>query len=245
MRHARACDDGGPLPRTIRLPPVPVRITRLSWILVVAFALVTAALLDLFLFTRVGACLLRVPLEAAGGHADIDTIAGTQAIAVLGGRTDRVHSAARLQRETGLPVLVSGMGTGDSPYRAESEKMAEILRTQYGIEPRWVEASSIDTEQNAIFSWCLVADRGIHRIALVTDPSHMLRARLAFESVGFQVVPAPAAMPPSAPLRWRDLLPSPEGRQEADHVLKEWIGSIAMLLTWGKHHREACRPRTR
>lgn len=223
-----------------------MRITRFSWILALVFALATAACVELLFFTRAGAYLLRVPLEVAGGGADLPAIAATQAIAVLGGRTDRVHSAARLQRATGLPVLVSGMGTGDSPFRAESEKMAQILRTQYGIEPRWVEASSVNTTQNALFSWCLVAREGIRRIALVTDPSHMLRARLVFESVGFQVVPAPAAMPPAAPLRLRDLLPSAEGRREADHMLKEWAGSLAMLLTWGKHHREAaCRPRTR
>jgi uncharacterized SAM-binding protein YcdF (DUF218 family) len=159
---------------------------------------------------------------------------------LLGGRTARVHSAARLQLATGLPLLVSGMGTGDSGFRAESEKMADILRREYGIEPRWVEASSIDTEQNAIFSWCLVGDRGIRRIALVTDPAHMLRARMLFESVGFQVLPAPADMPPQPPLTPRDLLPSSTGRRMAEHALKEWAGAAAMRLEWFQHRHPHC-----
>lgn len=190
--------------------------------------------------TRAGATGLLAALAAAGGRADLHTIAQMQAIVLLGGRTDRVHSAARLQRATGLPLLVSGMGTGDSGFRAESEKMADILRRQYRIEPRWVEASSIDTEENAIFSWCLVAGHGIRRIALVTDPAHMLRARMLFESVGFQVVPAPAAMPSAPPLGWRDLLPTAEGRRMAEHALKEWAGAAAMRIEWLPHRHPRC-----
>lgn len=208
--------------------------------LAIASACLASLAVLLLATTRAGGTLLLAALAAAGGHASLQQIAQTQAIVLLGGRTARVHSAARLQRATGLPILVSGMGTGDSGFRAESEKMADILRRQYGIEPRWVEASSIDTEENAIFSWCIVADEGIRRIALVTDPSHMLRARMLFQSVGFQVVPAPAAMPPQPPLAWRDLVPGRQGRRMVEHALKEWVGAAAMRLEWFRHRHPNC-----
>lgn len=212
-------------------------------ILTVVLACCIALAVVLLACTRGGATVLLAGLAAAGGRGELQQIAHTQAIVLLGGRTQRVHSAARLERATGLPLLVSGMGTGDSGFRAESEKMADILRRQYGIEPRWVEASSIDTEENAIFSWCLVAGRGVRRIALVTDPWHMLRARMLFESVGFQVVPAPADVPAAPPLGWRDLLPSLQGRRMAEHALKEWTGAAAMRIAWFAHGHPECATR--
>lgn len=167
-------------------------------ILGTVIALLLAALLATFLLaTPAGARALTVSLAWAGGSTSADRLRDAQAIVLLGGRTARVHFAAQLHRETQLPLLVSGKGTGDHPFAAESEKMAQILRDHYGIAVRWLEKESLDTEQNAAFSWCLAGRQGIRRIVLVTDAHHMLRARAAFHAAGFgPILPVPAPLPP-------------------------------------------------
>ena len=193
-----------------------------------------AAFPALLVTTPAGAVVLARTLEAVGGSTSLAKLATAQAIALLGGRTARVHSAARLYQQLQLPILVTGKGTGDAPFAAESEKMAQILRDQYGIRPRWVETESMDTTENARFSWCLVGPQGIHTIALVTDPMHMLRARLEFLVAGFDVLPAPTADQPGQPAvawsDWRSYAPSRAGIAAARHPLKEWAGAAAVLI---------------
>lgn len=197
---------------------------------VLAATLVAALLVVLLLTSRAGAHVLLSSVEWSGGSTPPDQLASAQAIALLGGRTARVHFAARLQRRTGLPLLVTGKGTGDAPFAAESEKMAQILRDEYRIAPRWVEKESLDTAGNALFSWCLVGVQGVRRVALVTDPRHMLRARSAFYAVGFEVLPVPTENPDARPaLAWRDLLPTRRLQPQSVQALVEWAGAAAML----------------
>jgi uncharacterized SAM-binding protein YcdF (DUF218 family) len=215
----------------VRFPPGAPRVgSALRTLRFVLAALVTATLVCTFLLTApAGARLLLWSAERAGGSASVADIATADAIALLGGRTARVHDAARLHLQTRLPLLITGKGTGDSGYRAESEKMAEILRTRYGITPRWLETEAIDTRENAVFSWCLLAPQGIRTLALVTDPDHMLRARAAFHAVGFRTIPAPAPFRKLPALAWSDLLPTRQIQPMATHTLLEWGGAAAML----------------
>lgn len=226
------------------LPPSSLRA-----ILGAATALLVAALLATFLLaTPAGARFLLASLEAAGGSTPADRLHQAQAIVLLGGRTDRVHFAARLHRETRLPLFVTGKGTGDHPFAAESEKMAQVLRDDYGIAAKWLEKESLNTEQNAAFSWCLARPAGIRRIVLVTDADHMLRARVAFHAAGFgPILPVPAPMPPQAPrppLALADF--EPDWRQvQADSIraLLEWAGAAAMLWKgWTGELPGACEP---
>ncbi|MBE7369903.1 YdcF family protein [Ramlibacter pallidus] len=187
--------------------------------------------------TRAGAALLLSALEQASAPVEPGRLAGqVDAIVVVGGRTARVHHAARLHLATGLPVLLSGKGTGDSGFRAESEKMEDILLRQYGVGPRWVETESVNTHQNAVYSWCLVAGMGVRRIALVTDPYHMPRARAEFAAAGFEVVPAPVpgGTDPGGrpPFRWslEAFRPGKAGWQAARRPLLEWGGAMRAAL---------------
>jgi uncharacterized SAM-binding protein YcdF (DUF218 family) len=195
-------------------------------------AAITAVLVSSFLLTSpAGALLLLQSVELAGGSTSTQDISRADAIVLLGGRTARVHDAARLVAETKLPLLISGKGTGDSGYRAESEKMAEILRTQYGMQPRWLETESVDTLENARFSWCLVSRDRVRRIALITDPGHLLRARMAFRAVGFDVlpVPAPFRQPQAWTWTWRELWPTRNVQPLSTRALLEWGGAAAMV----------------
>ena len=64
----------------------------------------------------------------------------------------------------------------------------------------------------------------IQKIILVTHAMHMRRARAMFADQGFEVVPAPTDFSAWPELRWRDLLPSSEGRKLAKSALHEVFG---------------------
>jgi uncharacterized SAM-binding protein YcdF (DUF218 family) len=202
-----------------------------------AAVLVLACFLGLLVSTQAGAALLLWGLE----HSSVPVLPGelrgrVDAIVVLGGRTARIHEAARLSLATGIPLLLTGKGTGDSGFAAESEKMEDILLRQYGIGPRWVETESITTRQNAEFTWCLAKSMGVRKVALMTDPFHMPRARADFEAAGFDVVAAPAQDPIELPWRpkfdgqLRDFVPGRAGWIAARRPLLEWGGTVAGSL---------------
>lgn len=102
---------------------------------------------------------------------------------------ERLRYGAKLHRETGLPLLVSGGKQGDFGTRTEAEIMQEILATEYQLSAKWVENQSQDTRSNAEFSAQLLRKANITRIFLVTHEMHMARAQQEFEQQGLQVVP--------------------------------------------------------
>ena len=193
-------------------------------------AVVAAAAAALLLSTEAGSRLMLTGLLDRSPPPSADQARRAQAIVVAGGNRDRVHEAARLHALTGLPILLAGKGTGDSPYEAESEKMAWILRTQHGIEPRWVETRSVNTYENAVESWCLLEGEGVRRIVLVTHARHMARARHAFRSAGFVVLPDPIPEPRQRALEAADFVPSRTGLQRAGRVLGEYVELVVALL---------------
>lgn len=198
--------------------------------LLVAGLLLLVAASNLWLATtQAGAVLLLKLLEWQSSPADPREVrARAHAIAVLGGRTSRIEHGARLHAATGVPLLIVGKGTGDSGFEAESEKMEDILLRRFGIGPRWVETESLDTRENARFAWCLVSSMGVRRVALVTDPHHMPRARRQFERAGFDVIPAPTpdGGPATPPLTWASFVPSRQGFEAARRPLHEWLGIL-------------------
>ena len=139
---------------------------------------------------------------------DTDSIESAQAIVIVGGGTrgyapefggptvnrltlERLRYGAKLAKETGLPILVSGGApTGGIP---ESQLMQHSLETDFATSIRWREDNSRDTRENARLSAPLLQADGINTILLVTHAAHMTRTREEFESQGFQVIPAPTA----------------------------------------------------
>ena len=136
---------------------------------------------------------------------------------VLTGGDLRTLEAARLHRETGLPVLASG---GDG----EAAAIKKHLEDDFHVSVRWTEGNSLNTEQNAMFSAEILARENIQRIILVTQALHMRRARMMFLDRGFEVIPAPTDFSSDAQLEWRDFLPSTEGRKLTKSALHEIIG---------------------
>lgn len=154
---------------------------------------------------------------------------------------ERIRYGARLARQSGLPVLV----TGGAPLggTAEADWMKRSLKDDFGVTVRWVEAESLDTRENALFSARILQPAGIRRIALVTHAAHMRRAEAWFQSAGFEVLPAPTAYftekraraddegeAPGIAGRFLQLAPSMSAAYAGWYAIHEWLGLLAFRL---------------
>jgi uncharacterized SAM-binding protein YcdF (DUF218 family) len=165
-----------------------------------------------------------------------------QAIIVVGGGTNfrapeyggdtvkartlaRLRYAARLQRTLGKPVLVSG-GSPEGSLVGEAQLMKEVLQQDFQVPVQWVEQRSSNTLENARLSYRLLKPAGIERVYLVTHASHMRRARLAFQSAGFAVIPAPTGFATRFELTVLDFLPRADALYDSSLALHEVIGIV-------------------
>lgn len=187
----------------------------------------------------VGGLLLKsleisAPADAARLRADaIVVLSGGRrtAAAEYGGDTlngislERLRYAVRLHRATGLPLLVTGGNPGGGTL-AEGRILEQVLRDDYGIEPRWVEDAALTTWDNARFAAPLLRKSGIRRIALVTQAWHLRRAAPLFEAQGIEVVPAGIQFARVRVNSIFDLLPTPGGLRDSSFALHEWLGIL-------------------
>lgn len=177
---------------------------------------------------------------------DIARMKDAQAIVVLGGGSYfaapeyggdtvssgslvRIRYAARLQRETGLPLLVTG-GAPEGGV-AEGLSMKKALEQDFGVKVRWFEDASADTRDNARNSAPLLREAGVKRVLLVTHAWHMRRAQEAFAAERLGVIAAPTGFESTGPLAALDWLPSPVGLRAGRIALNEWLGRLVQKLS--------------
>ena len=197
-----------------------------------------------------GSMLLAAPLERLTRALVQTRVAGAQAIVVLGAGSvyaapeydgldvpdevalTRLRYGARLQRSTGLPLLVTGGNASpDGRQQAKAYGMARALREDFRTPVKWVEAASENTEQNARFSSRILRAAGVTRVLLVTHAMHMARSRAAFERAGLQVIEAPTAFSTRDQRTLVSWLPSASGLYRTYYASHEWIG-----LAWYRLH---------
>jgi len=191
------------------------------------------------------AYLLAKPLENVP-PLDLAEGCGGQAIVILGGGVrrnapeyggdtlarltlERTRYGARVAKETGLPVLVSG----GAPFGAvaEAELMRTALAEEFGVSVTWVENRSRDTHENALYSARMLRTAGIKRIVLVTHSIDIRRARAEFEATGMQVVPAPTGLSTHGFASPLYLLPDMGALHTSHHAAYEWIAILWRFLT--------------
>ncbi len=134
----------------------------------------------------------------------------------------RLRYAARLQRETGKPVLTTG-GKPLGNELSEARQMQEVLEQDFKVPVQWTENDSTNTLENARFSYRILAPLGIRRIYLVTHAWHMPRAAQVFRSAGFEVVPAPTAYTTGSKTLL-SFVPNADALQTSQRFLHELIG---------------------
>ena len=144
----------------------------------------------------------------------------------------RLRYAARLQRETGKPILVTG-GNPLNNKIPEAEQMKSVLENEFRVPVRWTEDDANNTLENALYSYALLQKAGFKRIYLVTHAWHMPRAAMVFRQVGFEVVPAPTAWTTRYKLDLLDFIPRAEALRDSRIFMHELIGLIwYRLKSW-------------
>lgn len=141
---------------------------------------------------------------------------------------ERLRYAGWLQKQTGLPLLVSGGG-----YRPEAVTMAESLENDFDANVQWLEDRSVNTWENALFSREMLPEQ-YQTVILVTHAWHMQRSVLSFETVGFRVIPAPTAFH-SERVHWKRLrhwFPEVRNLLVSEHALREYIGYLWYRLSY-------------
>ncbi|MDD5181063.1 MAG: YdcF family protein [Gallionellaceae bacterium] len=144
---------------------------------------------------------------------------------VSGATLTRLRYAARLQRETGKPVLVTG-GKPLGNSTSEAHQMQVVLEQEFKIPVRWTEDTSDNTLENARHSYQVLQHAGIKRIYLVTHAWHMPRSVLAFQAAGFDVIPAPTAFTTRFRTDLLSFIPSAGGLRDSSIFIHEAIGLL-------------------
>lgn len=140
---------------------------------------------------------------------------------------ERLRYGAWLYRQTGLRVLVSG-GSPLGEQVPEAILMMGVLEKEFQVPVAWIEASSRNTLENAVYSGALLKEEGITHIYLVTHAWHMPRAAEVFEKVGLKVTPAPTGFTTPSPMD-RGLLawiPRASAAHSTSYALHEILGRI-------------------
>lgn len=202
-----------------------------------------AMLILLVISTSAGAWLLVAPLENLEKPLVVTTTTGAQAIVVLSAGSlqnnpeydnkaipdyialGRIRYAAKLYRDTGLPILVTGGKVGKANDQDSlALGMARALEYEFAIPVKWHEDLSKNTRENAEFSALILKKTGVKHILLVTDAMHMRRAKFVFEQAGLQVTSAPTLFFSNDELGLFSYLPSAEGLRRSHYAMYEWLG---------------------
>jgi uncharacterized SAM-binding protein YcdF (DUF218 family) len=190
-------------------------------------------------------------LEAQTAPVDI-TRQQADAIVILGGGTYfhapeyagrdtiseatlvRLRYGARLQRETGKPLLVTG-GRPLGNSISEAQQMRIALEQDFHVPVRWTEDESDNTFENARLSFRKLQQTGIHKIYLVTHAWHMPRSAGIFRRAGFEVVEAPTAYTTRYHTDLHAFLPRAESLRDSKIFIHEIIGILWYRLNLTTH----------
>lgn len=141
----------------------------------------------------------------------------------------RVRYGARLQKQTGLPIALTGGSVFGYPI-SEAELMQQVLQ-EFGGTADWLESESKTTWQNAEFLKDILQSAGYSHVVLVTEAFHMRRSVYCFEQMGFTVTPAPTLFRHHS-MPSLNYLPDATSLALNKAALKEWLG-----MAWYAHFK--------
>lgn len=144
----------------------------------------------------------------------------------------RLRYGAKLHRETGLPILVTG-GTPGGAAESEAALMARVLQEDFAVPVKWQEGASENTAQNAQFSALQLKQAGVQRVLLVTDAMHMARSHAIFTQSGLQIVQAPTMFHSRDPISAIDFVPTGHSLRLTAYAMHEWVGLFWYALRHG------------
>lgn len=137
----------------------------------------------------------------------------------------RLRYAAKLHRETGKPILVTG-GKPLGNALSEAQQMKQVLEQEFRVPVQWVEGDSDNTFESARLSYAILKAAGITRIHLVTHAWHMPRSKRTFQAAGFEVVSAPTAYTTRYQTNLLTFVPSAKALCDSRIFMHEMIGIV-------------------
>ncbi|MDH4234986.1 MAG: YdcF family protein [Gallionella sp.] len=142
----------------------------------------------------------------------------------IGGATlERLRYGAKLQRDTGRPILVTG-GKPLGNSLSEAQQMRVTLEQEFRVPVRWTEEASDNTFENAHHSFRILQQEGLRNIYLVTHGWHMARSADIFRRAGFEVVEAPTSFTTRYRIDLLAFLPRAAAMHQSKLFLHELIG---------------------
>lgn len=190
--------------------------------------------------------MLAVPLEQ--GFEPLRTkaeIHGAQAIVVLDGGTFRYGDAdrliefpnrastlraleaARLYRLMGdaLVVVTGGAENARANWAPEASALRDVLvRVGVPASAIMLDSGSTNTREHAVNVVKLLQERGISKFVLVTSPTHIRRAVMAFKAVSADPVPSPSRSTLEYGSGWESYWPSGEALLFTQEVMHDYLG---------------------
>lgn len=141
----------------------------------------------------------------------------------------RMQYALQHARERQLPLLLCGGRQRGLPADTASEAalLADEVRQRAPLQSVWLEEESQNTWENAKFAAQLLRQRGVTRVALVTDRPHMSRALMCCHQQGLEVEPLALDRLPSA--NW---VPTAAALALIPEIWYEWLALIWYALRW-------------
>ena len=137
----------------------------------------------------------------------------------------RLRYGAKLQRETGKPILVTG-GKPLGNSGSEAQQMRMSLEQDFRVPAHWTEDESNNTFENAHHSFRILQQAGIRKIYLVTHAWHMPRAAKVFRRAGFEVIEAPTAFTTRYRTDLLTFLPQASSLYDSKIFMHEVIGLL-------------------
>jgi uncharacterized SAM-binding protein YcdF (DUF218 family) len=142
---------------------------------------------------------------------------------------DRLFKATELYRAGKARWLI--VSAGNQPWSASPWAEADLLRDQlmaWGVpkESIFLEGSSRNTRENAVYSKNAIDSIGCGTSLLVTSAAHMPRALAAFKSVGADVFPVSAdvRITERAVPGMMEFFPNAAALAMTSEAIREWIG---------------------
>lgn len=219
----------------------------LAWILTALCAAGLLALSTPLVSDRLASTLengiepLTSDTQSLGAQAIVVLAGGWTMAGEYGGDTvnalslERLRYAAKLHRETGLPLMLVGGARSDAG-NSEAELMSRALREDYGLSAGWLEEDSRNTAENARYAAALARKEGVEKVLLVTHAYHMPRALEQFRRAGLETVAASTrafgGSREPAPAQARDLLPSASAFFRSYLSLHEMLGMLWYRLRY-------------
>jgi len=145
---------------------------------------------------------------------------------------DRLRYGVYLHRKTAIPLLFTGgKGWGASNhFESEADVTFRVAKEVFGVDVKWLEGESRDTQENAENTFKILHAEGISKIILVTHSWHMPRSVKQFEAAGFEVLPAPMGQMTLSSAELLQWIPSAQGLKNSQTVLREKLGLLILSL---------------